>query len=140
MWTKSNKRAHVHFVCDVTWFYFCVDFVRSHARCGCCFIVCRRKFSLTSLCIVPYMKHSKIKSILNKKAVKKIWNSKCKSFACSHFFSLVKVFSFVNILFKNDSLHIVQFLEGRRSETYPICGFGRCYVSNENKRPIQYVF
>ena len=58
------------------------------------------------------MKHSKIKSILNKKAVKKIWNSKCKSFACSHFFSLVKVFSFVNILFKNDSLHIVQFYNG----------------------------
>ena len=46
------------------------------------------------------MKHSNIKSILNKKAAKKIWSSKSKIFACSHFFSLLKVFSLVNIAFK----------------------------------------
>ena len=31
-----------HFECDVTWFCFCFDFVHSHARCGCCSIVCWR--------------------------------------------------------------------------------------------------
>ena len=27
---------------DVTWLCFCFNFVRSHARCGCCSIVCWR--------------------------------------------------------------------------------------------------
>ena len=39
-WAESNNRARSHFECDVTWFCFCFDFVRSHARCRCCFIVC----------------------------------------------------------------------------------------------------
>ena len=65
LWTKSNKRARGQFLCGVTWFYFCFDFVRSHARCGCCFIVCRRKFSWTSYMYRPLhetfenKKHSK---------------------------------------------------------------------------------
>ena len=42
LWAKSNNRTHGQFECDVTWFWFCFDFVRSHARCGCCFIVCLR--------------------------------------------------------------------------------------------------
>ena len=39
---KSNNRTRGQFECDMTWFYFCFDFVRSHARCGCCSIVCWR--------------------------------------------------------------------------------------------------
>ena len=42
LWAKSNNRAHGQFECDVTWFCFCFDFVRSHARCSCCSIVCLR--------------------------------------------------------------------------------------------------
>ena len=38
LWAKSN-RTRGQFECDVTWFCFCFDFVRSHARCGCCSIV-----------------------------------------------------------------------------------------------------
>ena len=38
LWSKSNKRIRGQFEGDVT--YFCFDFVRSHARCGCCSIVC----------------------------------------------------------------------------------------------------
>ena len=39
---KSNNRTSDQFECDVTWFCFCFDFVRSHARCSCCSIVCWR--------------------------------------------------------------------------------------------------
>ena len=39
--TKSNNKTRGEFECNVTWFCFCFDFVRSHARCGCCSIVCR---------------------------------------------------------------------------------------------------
>ena len=42
LWAKSNNRTHGQFECDVTWFCFCFDFVRSHVRCGCCSIVCLR--------------------------------------------------------------------------------------------------
>ena len=36
---KSNNRTCDQFECDVNWFCFCFDFVRSLARCGCCSIV-----------------------------------------------------------------------------------------------------
>ena len=36
---KSNNRTCGQFECDVNWFCFCFDFVRSLARCGCCSIV-----------------------------------------------------------------------------------------------------
>ena len=42
LWTESNNRARGQFGCDVTWFCFCFDFVRSHARFSCCSIVCLR--------------------------------------------------------------------------------------------------
>ena len=42
LWTKSNNRARGQFECDVTWFCFWFDFFRSHARFGCCSIVCLR--------------------------------------------------------------------------------------------------
>ena len=32
---KSNNRTRVQLECDMTWFCFCFDFVRSHVRCGC---------------------------------------------------------------------------------------------------------
>ena len=35
----SNKRTPGQFECDVTWFCFSVNFLRSHARCGYCSIV-----------------------------------------------------------------------------------------------------
>ena len=37
-WTSSRGQ----FECDVIWFCFYFEFVRSHARCGCCSIVCYR--------------------------------------------------------------------------------------------------
>ena len=40
LWAKSNNRTRDQFECDMTWFCFCFDFVRSHARCGCCSTVC----------------------------------------------------------------------------------------------------
>ena len=40
LWSKSNNRARGQFECDVTWFCLCFPFVCSHARCGCCSIVC----------------------------------------------------------------------------------------------------
>ena len=40
--TKSNNRTCSEFECDVTWLCFYFDFVRSHARCSCCSIVCLR--------------------------------------------------------------------------------------------------
>ena len=39
LWANSNNRTRGQCECDVTWFCFCFDFVRSHARCGCCSIV-----------------------------------------------------------------------------------------------------
>ena len=44
LWTKSNNRMCGQFECDVAWFCFCFNFVRSHARCGCCSIVCLREW------------------------------------------------------------------------------------------------
>ena len=38
-WDKANNRTRGQFECDVTWFCFCFDFVRSHVRGGCRFIV-----------------------------------------------------------------------------------------------------
>ena len=40
LWAISSNRTRGQFECDVTWFCFCFDFVRSHARYGCCSIVC----------------------------------------------------------------------------------------------------
>ena len=42
LWAKSNNRTRDQFECDVTWFRFCIDFVLSHAWCGCFSIVCLR--------------------------------------------------------------------------------------------------
>ena len=42
LWAKSNNKAGGKFECDVIWFCFCFDFVSSHARFGCCSIVCLR--------------------------------------------------------------------------------------------------
>ena len=42
LWAKLNSRMHGQFECDVIWFCFCFDFVRSHAWCSCCSIVCLR--------------------------------------------------------------------------------------------------
>ena len=42
LWAKSNNRIRGQSECDVTWFRFCFDFVRSHARCGCFSIACLR--------------------------------------------------------------------------------------------------
>ena len=42
---KSNNKTHGQFECDVTWFYFCFGFVRPHAGCGCCSIICWRGWS-----------------------------------------------------------------------------------------------
>ena len=39
LWTKSNNRTRGQFECDVTYFCFCFDFIRSQALCGCCSIV-----------------------------------------------------------------------------------------------------
>ena len=36
LWAKSNNRTRGQFECDVTWFCFCFDFVRSLPRCRCC--------------------------------------------------------------------------------------------------------
>ena len=32
LWTKSNNITRGQFECEVTWFCFCFDFVRSHAH------------------------------------------------------------------------------------------------------------
>ena len=42
LWAKSNNRTRGQFECDVIWFCFCFEFVRSHSRCGCCSLVCWR--------------------------------------------------------------------------------------------------
>ena len=39
---KLNNRTRGQFECDVIWFCFYFEFVRSHARCGRCSIVCYR--------------------------------------------------------------------------------------------------
>ena len=44
LWAKSNNGTRGQFDCDMTWFCFYFEFVRSHARCGCCSIVCWRGF------------------------------------------------------------------------------------------------
>ena len=36
LWAKSNNRTRNQFESDV----WCDDFIRLHARCGCCFVVC----------------------------------------------------------------------------------------------------
>ena len=40
LWAKSNNRTRGQFEYNMTWFCFCFDFVRSHARRGCCYINC----------------------------------------------------------------------------------------------------
>ena len=40
LWAKSNDRMPGQFECDVTWFCFYFEFIRLHARCSCCSIVC----------------------------------------------------------------------------------------------------
>ena len=43
LWAKLNNRTRGQFEYDVTLvFLFLLDFVHSHARCGCCSIVCLR--------------------------------------------------------------------------------------------------
>ena len=42
LWAKSNNITCGRFQCDVTLFWFCFDFFRSHSRCGCCSIVSLR--------------------------------------------------------------------------------------------------
>ena len=43
LWAKSNNGTHSQFEYDVALsFLFLFDFVHSHARCGCCSIVCLR--------------------------------------------------------------------------------------------------
>ena len=39
LWVKLNNRTRVQFECDVNWFCFYFEFVRSHAQCGSCSIV-----------------------------------------------------------------------------------------------------
>ena len=39
LWAELNNRARGQVKYDVTWFCFCFDFVRFHARFGCCSIV-----------------------------------------------------------------------------------------------------
>ena len=45
-WAESNNRMRGQLEFDVTWLCFCFNFVRSHARCGCCSIVCWRGWGL----------------------------------------------------------------------------------------------
>ena len=40
LWAKSNYRMRGQFECNLTWFCFCFDFIRSHALCGFCSIAC----------------------------------------------------------------------------------------------------
>ena len=44
LWTPLNYGTCGQFECDMILFllWFCFDFVHSHARCGCCSIVCLR--------------------------------------------------------------------------------------------------
>ena len=42
LWVESKNRPRGQFECDMTWFCFCFDFVRSRTRFGCCSIVCLR--------------------------------------------------------------------------------------------------
>ena len=54
LWAKSNNRTRGQFECDVIWFCFCFEFVRSHSRCGCCSIVCWRG-CVCVLCVCVYV-------------------------------------------------------------------------------------
>ena len=47
--SKSNNRTPGQFEHDVTWFCFCFDVVRSHARCGCCSIIFWRRWKRVRL-------------------------------------------------------------------------------------------
>ena len=40
LWAKLNNRVRCQYECDVIWLCFSFGMVRSHARCGCCSIVC----------------------------------------------------------------------------------------------------
>ena len=42
LWAELNNRMHSQLKCGMTWFCFYLDFFRSHARYGCCSIVCWR--------------------------------------------------------------------------------------------------
>ena len=42
LWAKANNKMRGQCECDMTWFCFYFEFVRSHARCGCCSIFCQR--------------------------------------------------------------------------------------------------
>ena len=42
LWAKLNDGTRGQFEYDLTWFRFYFDFVRPHAQCGCCYIVCWR--------------------------------------------------------------------------------------------------
>ena len=44
LWAKSNNRTRGKIERNVTWFCFYSEFIRSHARCGCCSIVCYREW------------------------------------------------------------------------------------------------
>ena len=64
LWAKLNNRTRVQFECDMTCLYFCFDFGRSHARCGCCFMVPKLdNFHGRHIYIVPNSL-SKLKSIV----------------------------------------------------------------------------
>ena len=56
LWAKSNNRERGQFECArhiqidhalYTWFCFCFDFVRPHARCGCCSKDCWRGWTVS---------------------------------------------------------------------------------------------
>ena len=49
LWAKSNIRTRGQFECDVTLFWFCFDFIHSHAWCSCCSIACWRGFKIGRL-------------------------------------------------------------------------------------------
>ena len=64
LWAKSNNKPHGQFKCDVTWFRFCLDFVRSHIQCGCCSIVCLR-FQVVQVKQIDWKMNTKIWIIIN---------------------------------------------------------------------------
>ena len=72
LWLKSHNRTRGQFECDMTWFCFCFDFACSHARCGCCSIVC--------LCFQVVQ----IKQVDCKLSTKNMCNYKYKTFQINH--------------------------------------------------------
>ena len=48
LWAESNNRVHGQFECDLIWFCFCFDFVRSHARL-CCFSIVFLSFQVVQI-------------------------------------------------------------------------------------------